>query len=456
VSRRRIGLRARTAAAFGLTAVVLAVTLAGLAYGIVRRSLLDERESAALRQGYTNARLVRSGLRGADVDLPRLLSGLQVGSGGYSLVQYRERWFASSVDLQREAVPRRLLAVVEEGHAARQKVRIDGEPFLVIGVLIGEADATYFEFSRLTDVEGTLDVLASSLALAGAGGTVVAVAVGVSVSGALLRPLRRMAAVARRIVRGDLGSRLDAGGDSDLAPLVASFNEMLDNLRERIEQEARFASDVSHELRAPLTALAAAVDVVDRRRYELPDKVVMAMDVLAGQVHSFNRLVLDLLEISRFDAGAARLDRRALAPGDFLRDVLAGMGHADVPVRTGDGTPEVISADPRRLQQVLVNLTENADRYAGGVSEIDVTGGDRSVFIAVCDRGPGIAPHEREAVFGRFARGAAAAGPRSPKGTGLGLALVAEHVRLHGGRVWVEDRPGGGSRFVVELPVGAP
>lgn len=454
MSRDRIGLRARTAAAFGLTAVVLAVTLAGLAYGIVRRSLLDERESAAMRQGYTNARLVRSGLRDSNADLPRLLSGLQVGPGGYSLVQYRERWFASSVDLQREAVPRRLLATVEAGHAARQKVRIDGEPFLVMGVLIGEADAAYFEFSRLTDVSGTLDVLASSLAVAGAAAGVVAVGVGVSASGALLRPLRRMAAVAGRIVRGDLGSRLDAGGDSDLAPLVASFNEMLDNLRERIEQEARFASDVSHELRAPLTALAAAVGVVDRRRDELPDKVVMAIDVLGAQVQSFNRLVLDLLEISRFDAGAARLDRRSLAPGDFLRDVLQGLGHAEVPVRTAEGTPAVISVDPRRLQQVVANLTENAERYAGGVSEIEVTGGDRSITIAVCDRGPGIAPHEREAVFGRFARGEAAAEPGSPKGTGLGLALVAEHVRLHGGRVWIEDRPGGGSRFVVELPVG--
>jgi two-component system, OmpR family, sensor histidine kinase MtrB len=452
VGRRRIGLRARTAAAFGLTALVLAVTLAALAYGIVRRSLLDERESAAMRQGYTNARLVRSGLRGSDADIPRLLSGLQVGPGGYSLLQYRQRWFASSVDIQRDAVPRRLLAVVEEGHAARQKVRIDGEPFLVTGVFIGEAGATYFEFGRLTDVGDTLDVLASSLAVAGAGATVVAVAVGISASGALLRPLRRMATVARRIVRGDLGSRLDAAGDSDLAPLVTSFNEMLDNLRERIEQEARFASDVSHELRAPLTALAAAVSIVDRRREELPETVVMAVDVLASQVHSFNRLVLDLLEISRFDAGAARLDLRSLPLADFLRDVLEGAGHGDVPIRTGAGTPRFVSADPRRLQQVLTNLTGNADHYAGGVTEVEVDGGEGSVTIAVCDRGPGIAPHEREAIFGRFARGTLAEVPGAPKGTGLGLALVAEHVRLHDGRVWVEDRPGGGSRFVVELP----
>jgi len=264
-----------------------------------------------------------------------------------------------------------------------------------------------------------------------------------------------MATVARRIVRGDLKSRLDAGGDPDLVPLVASFNAMLDNLRDRIQQEARFASDVSHELRAPLTALGAAVDVVDRRRHELPDKVVMAVDVLATQVRSFNQLVLDLLEISRFNAGAATLNVRRVALPDFVRDVLDRAGHAHVPVETGDGAPQSISVDPLRLQQVLANLAENADHYAGGVTGVRIEGQDTSVTIAVEDRGPGVPPHERDAIFGRFARGAAAEQPGSPRGTGLGLALVAEHVRLHGGRVWVEGRPGGGSRFVVELPVEA-
>jgi len=454
--RRRLGLRARTVVAFGLTALVLAVSLAALAYGFVRNSLLDTRESAATRQAYTNARLVRSGLRGPDPDIPRLLSGLQVGAGGYSLLQYRQQWFASSVDIRREAAPRRLQTVVEDGHAARQKVRVEGEPFLAVGVLIGEADAAYFEFGPLTDVEGTLDVLTSSLAVAGAGATVVAVAVGVSVSRALLRPLRRMAAVARGIVRGDVESRLDAGGDSDLVPLVASFNEMLDDLRGRIEQEARFASDVSHELRGPLTALASAVDVVDRRRGELPETVVWAVDVVATQVRSFNRLVLDLLEISRFDAGAARLDIRPLPLPAFVRDVLDGLGHHHVPVRAGDGTPEFLFADPRRLQQIISNLTQNAGHYAGGVTAVEIEGSDRSVTLAVCDEGPGVPAHEREAIFGRFSRGLLAEQPGSPRGSGLGLALVAEHARLHGGRAWVENRPGGGSRFLVRLPVDAP
>ena len=449
-SSRRLGLRARTALGFGVTALVLATALAALGYVLIRRSLIDDRQTAAVRQAYTDARLVRTGLRTPDPDIPDLLSGLQVGAGNEALLVNDGRWYASSAAADPDRLPTALRRGVLEGHAGRQVYRDASGAHLAVGVPIPAVNAAYFEITSLSDIERTLDVLVRSLAIAGAFGAVVAAAVGASASGRVLRPLRRMADAARRIVVGDLDTRLDAEGDRDLTPLVAAFNEMLDELRDRIQREARFASDVTHELRGPLAALASAVEVVNRRRAELPESAVFAVDALAAQVKAFNRLVLDLLEISRFDAGAAQLERDEIDLAMFVRTVVAERGDS-TPVRSSTDMLRV-AADGRRLHQVITNLLDNAEKYGGGAVEISLAGSDGTVRMAVQDAGPGIAAEEREAVFERFHRSDAADEPGAPRGTGLGLALVKEHIALHEGRVWVEDGPGGGARFVVELP----
>jgi len=117
-----------------------------------------------------------------------------------------------------------------------------------------------------------------------------------------------------------------------------------------------------------------------------------------------------------------------------------------------------VAADKRRLERVIANLVENAANYGGGANRVQVERDGATLRISVEDEGPGVPPEERDAVFERFFRGSASGRRRSGgQGSGLGLALVAEHVRLHGGRVWVEDRPGGpGARFVVELPLAGP
>jgi signal transduction histidine kinase len=263
----------------------------------------------------------------------------------------------------------------------------------------------------------------------------------------VLRPLRDVAVAADRIADGDLEARLDPKGDPDLEPFVEPFNEMVGTLAERIEREHRFAADVSHELRTPIAALAAAVEVAHRRREQLPETVVIAVDALAEQVSAFNRLVLDLLEISRFDAGSARLDLEPLDLHAFLRELAEPRGCEVI-----GGEHAVVAADRARLQQVVTNLLDNAERYSGGADRIVVEPDVGVVRISVDDRGPGVPDDEKEAIFDRFARGAQTSEPGAPKGTGIGLALVREHAELHGGRAWAEDRPGGGARFVVELP----
>jgi len=204
---------------------------------------------------------------------------------------------------------------------------------------------------------------------------------------------------------------------------------------------------VSHELRTPLTALSAAVEVLDRRA---EDHLRPAVDVLRTQVRHFEQLVLDLLEISRFDAGAIEFRPEIIDVRSFFVSLKQGLEHDDVGLDVEASAPATFALDKRRVERTLANLLENADRYAGGAIRIVVTGSSGRLRIAVEDAGPGIPASEHHAVFERFHRLQAPARDGT-RGTGLGLALVAEHAALHGGRAWVEPVTGGGARFVVEL-----
>jgi signal transduction histidine kinase len=255
--------------------------------------------------------------------------------------------------------------------------------------------------------------------------------------------------------------------------LSNSFNDMAEALEARVERDARFASDVSHELRSPLTTLTTSIGVLQARRDEMPDEVaVQALDLLVADVARFQSLVEDLLEISRFDAGAIRLHREEVLVGEFVRQSVSVSTVRDAPVKVSEkGESLVILADKTRLLRAIANLIDNARIHGSPASsdghdptygvEVEVreapTAEDEPVshvWIVVSDHGPGVPTDERALIFERFARGGGAGRRGTTEGAGLGLAIVDEHVRLHGGRVWVEDRPDGeqGARFVIELP----
>lgn len=450
----RLGLRARATLGFGLVGLVVAVVLAAVTYTVARRYLVDQREDVAERQAYVNARLARSVLRGPDPDVRAFLASLGGGTAASPVVQYRDEWFSNSVAVGRESLPVDLVRVVTDDRAAHQRYRDgDGRLHLAVGVALPAVDAAYFEVFSLAELERTLGVLRQALSIGAIGAALTAALIGYGAARRVVRPLRPVADAAERIASGDLSTRLDAEADPDLRRLFDAFNDMASSLDARIQREARFAADVSHEVRAPLAALAAAVEVIERRRAQLPEQVLSAFEVLAAKVRGFEAMVLDLLEISRIDAGSVALVTEAIELQPFLAHLLELHGQPSVQIDVAAGVPPRIVADRRRLGQALGNIIDNAGRYAGGLCEVHVTATRAGTLcIAFDDKGPGVPAAERDVIFDRFARGEVGLMAGSTSGSGLGLALVAEHVRLHGGRVWVEDAPAGGSRFVVELP----
>jgi two-component system sensor histidine kinase MtrB len=450
------GLRFRITASFALGALVLAVTLSMLAYGLTRRSLVHSRQTSSVRQAVAAAGQLESEIRSANPDVNAAIRALVIPSGSDVVVLRQNKVFSNNFFVGTDSFPASLRAeVAAAGRPASMEFDRGSGTQFVVGIPLPAVRAEFYQLFDLSDLSRSLDALAISLAAASLATAVAGVAAGRWASRRVLSPLTQTARAAAAIAAGSLDTRLEAGEDSDLADLVSSFNSMVSALQRRIESDARFASDVSHELRSPLTTLSTAVEVLQRRRTEMPERSVRALDLLTSEVVRFERLVEDLLEVSRFDAGAADLALEPVDPSELVRQAVSHLGYWSVPVVVAPSAERLtISADKRRVERMLANLLANAAAHAGGAIRVTVEGRPRGVRVGVDDAGSGVPVAQREAIFERFARGIAA-GNRSRSGgdgVGLGLSLVREHARLHDGTVWVEDSPEGGARFVFELP----
>ena len=483
----KLGIGARITAVFGLGALILSILMGGLSYFTVRHFLLAGRESTDQHQAFTNANLVRTELGTGDTGYVVLLSNIDAGTDAHSVLYHRSKTYDSSLAVTAASIPHELRKVVLSGTAATQTYRNpQGTAEIVIGVPIPSVHADYFDVFDLSDLDHTLRVLALALFVAGGITTIFGIALGRFASTRSLRPLAVVSRAAGAIAAGDLDTRLDLeAADPDLEGFTLSFNAMVDQLQERIEREARFNSDVSHELRSPLTTLAAAMEVLEADREELPPRSQRALQLLSDDLRRFQRMVGDLLEMSRAEAGSVDIFLEEVQVAELVqRSVETGFGHM-VARRPGPGGPPDVEVDPavrswrvgvdkRRFERVMVNLMENASHYGGGVTGIAVravavvgagngtgnanaNGSDsddtRRVEVIVDDEGPGIDPLERAKVFERFYRGSASGRRGASTGTGLGLALVAEHMHVMHGEVRVESSPAGGARFVLTLPV---
>jgi len=439
---------------FALGALFLSATVAVISYERSRTYLVNQRQTSLEQQTFTNARLVRNRLRAGEPDLAALLASLGPRTSSSHLLVRDGVWTGLAPETDPAIVPPALKQAVLAGRAGRQLFDAEGTPMLAVGVPIAENGSSYFAVYALRQLDSTLNVLGNSLILAAVITTLVGAAAGRWVSRRVLNPLADVSAAAAAVAGGSLDVRLEAGSDPDLSPVATSFNRMTDALQARIERDARFASAVSHELRSPLATLVASAEVVGARRDELSGPAREAADLLVDEIAHFRRLVEDLLEISRLEAGVADLAIEDVRVGEFLHQAVKATAGGPVPIHLSDGAATaVVRADKRRLERVVGNLILNAEHHAGGVAAVAVERHDGVVRIAVEDAGPGVPADERDQIFERFVRGRAARRWRPGGGSGLGLSLVSEHVRVHNGKVWVEDRAGGGARFVVELPV---
>jgi two-component system sensor histidine kinase MtrB len=458
----RLGLRTRVLLMFSAGSLLLAVFLAAAAYSFTRSSLLTQRDRTAVDEVTNHANIAEGLLPGGSTTTLLRLEN----QGIVDVVIWSDGTFESRGTFTADDIPAALAERVTVGGdgrpaptPARMVTVVDGSPAIVVGIPL--TSGAYFEAVDIGEIEETLSSVGLSLFFGALITSMFGVVIGWFAANRAVRPLADAAQAAQLIAGGRLDTRLEPSDDPDLRTLAQSFNDMAAALQARVERDARFASDVSHELRSPLMTLAASVEVMQARRGDLPERAQTALDLLASDVARFQGLVEDLLEISRFDAGAIRLHREDLLVAEFVRAAVSVSSMPHTPVHVTDRAEMmVMQGDRRRLARVVANLIDNARLHGGGDAEVFVGEAESEgepighVWIAVEDHGPGVPLDERDLVFERFARGAVAGRRSTSDGAGLGLALVDEHIRMHGGRVWVEDRRDGdpGARFVLELP----
>ncbi|MFI7415506.1 MtrAB system histidine kinase MtrB [Streptomyces sp. NPDC049627] len=343
----------------------------------------------------------------------------------------------------------------------------ESQPALVIGKQVNDPNddpyQLYYLFP-LTQEEKSLSLVKGTLATAGLFVVVLLGAIAWLVVRQVVTPVRMAAGIAERLSAGRLQERMKVTGEDDIARLGEAFNKMAQNLQLKIQQledlsrmQRRFVSDVSHELRTPLTTVRMAADVIHEAREDFDPVTARSAELLADQLDRFESLLADLLEISRFDAGAAALEAEPIDLREVVRRVVTGAEplaeRKGTRIRIlGDQQPIVAEADARRVERVLRNLVVNAVEHGEGrdvVVKLAAAGG--AVAVAVRDYGVGLKPGEATRVFSRFWR-ADPARARTTGGTGLGLSIALEDARLHGGWLQAWGEPGGGSQFRLTLP----
>ena len=343
----------------------------------------------------------------------------------------------------------------------------DGSPGVVVGAPLDLRVAGPYELYFVYPLRAEQQTLTLVQRVLGLGaGMLIALVVFMTwwVTKQAVRPVRDAARVASRLAEGRLSERMKVRGSDEMATLARTFNEMAESLQRQITRmeelsrlQRRFVSDVSHELRTPLTTVRMASDVLYDSRADFPPEVARSAELLSGQLDRFETLLADLLEISRIDAGAARLEFEDISLTDVVRDEVDAMAHpasnvgVELRVWVAEGE-HVASVDRPRVGRIVRNLISNAIEHAQGRPvDIGVASNGRAVAVVVRDYGIGLTPQQVERVFDRFWR-ADVARARTMGGTGLGLSIAREDARLHGGKLEAWGRPDKGASFRLLLP----
>jgi two-component system sensor histidine kinase MtrB len=455
------GLRFRLVAAFAAIMILGATTAAGVSYVNARTAILEgiQDQTMLKLRDQIAAYLPTLSLPPSQATLDAFAAALESSN---AVVAYHGLRSGPGIDL--DSVPPDLRqAVATSTNIQFQRVDAQGTPMFFVGVPVqtGTRDRLsgieVYAMVSLSQQQTAIDELARQAWLYSALALPFAVAVALLAARQVLRPVRALNAAANQLGRGRLDVRLRATGSDELAQLVTTFNNTAAELERTVgtlramEADARrFVADVSHELRTPLAAMNAVTDVLDEDADQLPPDTAVAARLVSAETRRLTRLVQDLIEISRFDAGRAELRREELDVAAAVTESLAARGWEPGAELVAE-LPSGITArlDRRRLDIVVANLVGNALRHGGPPVEVALRKERGDVVLTVTDHGPGIPEEVLPRVFDRFAK-ADTARARS-EGSGLGLSIARENARLHGGDI-VAANTATGARFELRVP----
>jgi two-component system sensor histidine kinase MtrB len=488
----RSSLQVRIGAITMVVAGTVVVIVSLVLFSQIRDQLLSVKRQAAIdqaRSGVTYAQTQVAGIATGDAASVRSALSRTVtqlvnrggAAGDFDVVMiYRTGDVprpAESRPFLRRALPADLRAAVDDGNQAWRYALVpdsnrDPQPTLLIGAAVPSDSAgtqrieLYYAFP-LDQEEESLSLIRSTVIISGIALTLFVVGIGVLVTRLVVDPVRRAAGIAQRLAEGQLEQRMIVRGEDDLARLATSFNAMADSLQRQITQleglsqlQQRFTSDVSHELRTPLTTVQMAADVLHDARGDFPPHVARSAELLRAELDRFEGLLTDLLEISRYDAGAAVLDSEPVDLGALVARVVAGMWalaerHDSELVVNRPDEDVIAEVDARRVERILRNLVGNAIEHgAGRPIEITLAANRTAAAVTVRDFGVGLGSADAQHVFDRFWR-ADPSRVRTVGGSGLGLSISLEDARLHGGWLQVWGQPGAGAQFRLTLPLTA-
>ena len=456
------GLRPRLVTTFALVAAATAGALATTSYFVVRRAVIDRATDVAVREGRAAVAeaVVRLQSDASPAEVRALAARLPIGDAAVVTVAADGSTSSTSPALSAGSVPARLRTATVTDRVDWERTGSGRGDHVVVGGRLPNGGPSLYLFFPLRAEATDLATLRNVLAGAGAGLVLLSALVGVAATRGLLRPLRSARAAAQGLAVGQLDTRLAEEGNDEFTDLARAFNGMADALERTVgdlrtleASHRRFVSDVSHELRTPLTALTTAADVLDANAGGLNDTGRRAARLLVVESRRVAGLVEDLMEISRFDAGAAAMAKEPVDVGQLVMGAVGARGWAGrVTVDAPAGA--VVLADPRRLDTIVGNLVGNALEHGGPpvTVTVTVTPDHGGVAVVVADGGPGIPAEHLGRVFERFYK----ADPSRSRGggSGLGLAIARENARLHGGDVTVASEPGQGATFTLTLPGG--
>ncbi|WP_437100190.1 ATP-binding protein [Streptomyces kronopolitis] len=525
---RWTSLRLRLVVVFALVALTAAVSASGIAYWLNRNTVLDRTQNAVLndfRKALEDS--TRSlPLRPRCTELQDAARQMAAGPQNYAVlligVDRKGKDCAATTDkdlLTLTSVPASLRTAVDEArpvdesnryahHLYWQRKEVGDTPYLVAGAKVTGGGPTGYMIKSLSAEQQDLNSLAWSLGIATALALVGSALLAQAAATTVLRPVQRLGHAARQLGEGRLDTRLRVTGTDELADLSRTFNRTAERLELRVAElsgreaaSRRFVADMSHELRTPLTAITAVSEVLEEEADSLDPMIAPAVQLVVSETRRLNDLVENLMEVTRFDAGTARLVLDDVDVADQVTaciDARAWLDAVDLDADRGI----VARLDPRRLDVILANLIGNALKHGGSPVRVSVrtedaagstgdgadgpapgardgadaaagpeadggpqaTAGDGpdpetarpgsgTLVIRVRDHGPGIPEEVLPHVFDRFYK-ASASRPRS-EGSGLGLSIALENAHIHGGEITAANLPEGGAVFTLRLPMDA-